>query len=405
MRILMLLDAPFPPDVRVEKEIGTLVGEGHEVHVLCYRFDRSVPEEETVAGAAVHRLYIHRQVAKKALGFIFQFPFYTRFWKKGISKIVSRVNPDVVHVHDLPLSLPVMEALAGPRGTRPRFVLDLHENYPDLLRHSSVGMDFPQRLFFRFDQWYGLERDATQFADHVIVVSEDNGARLIEEFRLDTPVTVVPNAVSLGAFEWVEPTEKTRSFFRPDHVNLLYVGGMDPMRGLETVLEALVEVSGDKQPYNLVLLGGGPSRAALEDLVHDRSLSSIVQFAGHVPQRTVGEFIACADICLLPLKKTRHTDLTDPNKLYQYAYLGKPIIAAATTLLRKRIDAMGSGEVYEPDDPGSLAGVLRRMGENPGLRDGYGTTGRKSVIETFNWEAQSRPLVRLYEEMEAEVGH
>ena len=35
MRILMLLEKRFPPDIRVENEAASLLEAGHEVHLLC----------------------------------------------------------------------------------------------------------------------------------------------------------------------------------------------------------------------------------------------------------------------------------------------------------------------------------------------------------------------------------
>ena len=36
MKILMVLDHEFPPDIRVENEIASLHNAGHEIHVACY---------------------------------------------------------------------------------------------------------------------------------------------------------------------------------------------------------------------------------------------------------------------------------------------------------------------------------------------------------------------------------
>ena len=36
MRILMILDLEFPPDLRVENEIEALIDAGHEIHLACF---------------------------------------------------------------------------------------------------------------------------------------------------------------------------------------------------------------------------------------------------------------------------------------------------------------------------------------------------------------------------------
>ena len=45
MKVGMILDAPFPPDLRVEKEALTLVGQGHEVILFCLSYDRDFYED------------------------------------------------------------------------------------------------------------------------------------------------------------------------------------------------------------------------------------------------------------------------------------------------------------------------------------------------------------------------
>lgn len=45
MKILMLLDTEFPPDIRVENEAQSLIDAGHEVHILSYNFDSKTSSE------------------------------------------------------------------------------------------------------------------------------------------------------------------------------------------------------------------------------------------------------------------------------------------------------------------------------------------------------------------------
>jgi hypothetical protein len=54
MRILMLLDTEFPPDIRVENEAQSLLDAGHEVHILSYNFG-SKTETEIYKGIHIHR--------------------------------------------------------------------------------------------------------------------------------------------------------------------------------------------------------------------------------------------------------------------------------------------------------------------------------------------------------------
>lgn len=65
MKIGMLLDKTFPPDIRVEKEARALIKAGHQIHLLAIQ-KRGQPLEETVENLQVHR---YRTIKGKDFGF------------------------------------------------------------------------------------------------------------------------------------------------------------------------------------------------------------------------------------------------------------------------------------------------------------------------------------------------
>jgi glycosyltransferase involved in cell wall biosynthesis len=396
MRILMLLDAPFPPDVRVEKEIRTLVSAGHEVHLLCYRHRKSIPAEESYNGAMIHRWYVPAWAAPKMLGLFFHVPLYVNLWAFQLNKTLRAIRPDAVHVHDLPLGVPTAMILTLWGVIRPRFVLDLHEDFPRMLQHSRMGTAFPQKLLFRYSKWSSLEANQLTKADSVIAVSEGEALRLKNEHGFTGQIHVVPNYVSVEFFRDVRPTEETKAYFKGDRVNILYVGGLNPTYGLQTVISGLAEASELHPLINVVIVGSGSLRRELEAQTERLGLSSLVTFVGHVPMRRVGEFCQCADLCLMPVVKSTHTESVEPNKLYEYALFGKPVLAAGTTSLRKRIEEMECGMIYEPDDPSSFAEVLRDMLSDRQRMLRFGARARESVLKKYNWETAAKPLLRLY---------
>lgn len=398
MRILMVLDAEFPTDIRVDKEIETLVGEGHELFLLCYRFEWTRQKKEFYKGAKVIHPYIPRQIAKKTKGLIFHFPFYRWFWRRLIVKAIDAYKPQVIHVHDLPLALP---ALAVKQLRNVSLVLDLHENYPSLMEESSFTQSFPGKLFFDMGQWTKFEQKAVQESDKVIVVSEFNKNRLESDYGRYSDVFVVPNMSRLDEFSKETPSVKARSWFTNQAINLLYVGGIDESRGLDVVLEGIVNLHKNHKlsggpDVNFVVVGDGPYRMKMNEKIHELKLNDYVRFPGKVPQEQVGEFIACADICLLPLKLTKHTDLTDPNKLYQYIFYAKPVLATGTRQLKKRWEELQFGLTYQPGDPSDFVAKLTQMLNNIDHFRQYAEKAHQRMEEQFNWDQSSLPLKELY---------
>ncbi len=86
MKILMLLDRIFPPDIRVEKEARTLLEAGHELSLLSLGADGK-PREEVVEGIKVIRTELPppKTILRRAwdhLGFTFN--FIDNFWQKAL---------------------------------------------------------------------------------------------------------------------------------------------------------------------------------------------------------------------------------------------------------------------------------------------------------------------------------
>ena len=124
MKIGMLLEAPFPPDLRVENEMQTLVAAGHEIVLFCLKHDKDQPDEQFDDKIFLCRKYLSRKVFNKIRTTVLRFPFYARLWTRFVSEYNSL---DAIHVHDLPLAR-VGQKLARKSGIP--FILDLHENYP-----------------------------------------------------------------------------------------------------------------------------------------------------------------------------------------------------------------------------------------------------------------------------------
>ena len=96
MKILMLLDHPFPPDTRVENEMKSLTEAGHEVHIACFQKDNE-PLLENSALGIIHRKPISKFVFKSSVGAL-KFPFYFNYWKRFVDELFAIEQFDAVHV-------------------------------------------------------------------------------------------------------------------------------------------------------------------------------------------------------------------------------------------------------------------------------------------------------------------
>jgi glycosyltransferase involved in cell wall biosynthesis len=79
----------------------------------------------------------------------------------------------------------------------------------------------------------------------------------------------------------------------------------------------------------LLIIGGSlftNYRAELENLARDLGISDRVIFTGTKPYHELPRFIACMDVCTIPLSPPQWGEIALPNKFFEYSACGKPIV-------------------------------------------------------------------------------
>jgi len=313
----MVLDHEFPPDIRVENEIEALIKNGNEVHLACLTFkNREV--SEIINDCKVHRKQINKLIYKASVG-VLKFPFYFNFWRKFMKDIMTKETFDAIHIHDLPLAQVGFEM---SEEFNLKFNLDLHENWPALLRVAIHTQSLLGKFLSNDKQWQRYELKYCNLADNVIVVVDEAKKRLSDAGIRDNKIHIVSNTLNLRHFKI--PNEKPDSKF----ITLLYAGGINKHRGLQYVIKGLRYYKERDRKIRLWILGTGSYVEELKELVETENLGGKVFFEGWKNYKEMQIYFGKSDICLIPHVKSDHTDSTIPHKIFQYMYAGKPMIVS-----------------------------------------------------------------------------
>lgn len=385
MKILMLLDHEFPPDIRVENEIEALVENGHEVHVACYT-RKGLPDKEFISQSIVHRKPISTFIYKSSVAAL-KFPFYFNFWKSFLNELSKNEKFDAVHVHDLPMAKVGFD-FAKKLGIP--FNLDLHENWPALLRVATHTQTFLGKLLSSDKQWTKYELNYCTKADNIIVVVDEAKERLISLGIEPKKIHVVSNTLNFKHFEIPETNPDTGYF------TLLYAGGINKHRGLQFVISGLKHLQGLSKPVRIWILGDGSYLGTLKQLALDEKVAEMVDFKGWKNYSEMQKYFGMADACLIPHVKNDHTDSTIPHKLFQYMYAGKPTIASNCAPIKRIVRETGSGIIYKFDDPQDFAFQTADLLNNPNKMAEIIEKGKKTVVEKYNWENDKKVLQKIY---------
>lgn len=407
MRICMLLDDAFPPDIRVSKEAKSLVAAGHEVTLLC-QYDGG-QRRERVGPVDVVRVPVFEEYG--SLDDLTNGSYYLGArvhlpWSRALTDHYESEPFDALHVHDLPL---VKTGIRWADGRDVDVVADLHENWPEAKRQYrkrtslSELTDDPKsaldRLATPIWRLKRLERTVVQEADRVVAVVEEGKRHYVECGADPDDVYVVPNYVDTETF--LDGDVAAASL--DGEFVLLYVGTIGAAhRGLKTVIRAMPTIAEAVPDPRFVVVGDGPYVGELRRECRELGVDDLVEFTGWVDFERLPSYIAASDVCVVPHRDNPHTATTIPHKLTQYMALGKPAIVTDVEPLARVVTDADAGRVVPAGSPHGLAGAAVDLYEDPDRLAALGDNARRAVETTYNWATAGAQVCSLYEGMTGE---
>ena len=252
------------------------------------------------------------------------------------------------------------------------------------------------------------ERHLAHVADAVISLSPVEKKSLIDEFQIPgDKVRVIDPGVNSGLFYPTNGSSFPQDMSRREEEKLLlYVGRIDPVKGLSTLIEALafLKKSGffEQEKLKLIVIGGG---GRPQDLIQKNEykkvfqsikqsgLSDDVRFLGSREQEDLRDYYSAADALVVP-------SLYESFGLVVLEALacGTPVIASNVGRMNTMIKEGKNGLVFTPGDSKELAGRIRRFyGTRPDFwsRDAV----REDVVGKFCWENAAEKAYGLFRDL------
>ena len=175
---------------------------------------------------------------------------------------------------------------------------------------------------------------------------------------------------------------------------LLFVGRIQPLKGLDVAVRALAEL--DRPDATLVVVGGasGPDGAAEVDrigkLVADLGVGDQIRFVEPVPHHLLSTYYRAADVCLVPSRSESFGLVA-----LEAAACGTPVVAAAVGGLRTLVDHERTGFLVDDRDPVAFAACVREILAEPALAAGLAERASLRARD-YTWSTAAARLRRIY---------
>jgi glycosyltransferase involved in cell wall biosynthesis len=321
---------------------------------------------------------------------IYDIPAY-----KEIKKILSQLQPDIVHTHS---------AKAGILGRFAAYQLKIQnpalssaEGSKLKIIHSVHGLSFHEYQNPLLNRFYiAVERAAAKKTDAFICVADAmTGKSLAAGIGRPEQYTTAYSAIEEEPF--LNPVAaQLRNDFRKkynipdDAIILVTIARLFHLKGHQYIIESAKELAGRFENVIWLFVGDGILRYRLQNRIADLGLSDKFRFTGLLPVEKMPLVIQSSDILV-------HCSLREglARVLPQAMLCGKPAISFGIDGANEVVNP-DTGRLVEPENVEQLTDACAELVANESLRTKLGSNGREFVKEKFSPKTMVDTIEKVY---------
>jgi glycosyltransferase involved in cell wall biosynthesis len=204
--------------------------------------------------------------------------------------------------------------------------------------------------------------------------------------------TLVPHVRDTDRFkpEDADGTKARRRLGAEKQRLVMFLGTPHRYKGIEDLCEAVSQLG--RPDVALALIGTDAASAAGRALA---ARYSVLKLVARVPFGEVPNYLAAADVVVVPQRETSDTRGQTPAKLFDAMALGRPIVSTRVSMIPEILE--GCGLVVPPDDVAALAQAIGYLLDHPDEAAGLGAKARARCVAEYSFAAARRRLFPLVE--------
>jgi len=308
--------------------------------------------------------------------------FFKKLW--NAYKLAKQVKADLYHFHEFEF-LPF--ALFLKFKYNRKVIYDAHETifwfFIDFSRHSKRITVFPALIA------HTLEMVCAAFMDYIVAT-----------------IFVAP---------WFRPFKKrfaklynypVLSFFgnqlaevgRQSEPIILYHGQLVPARKIDLMISAMRYVKKKFPNAKLLIVGSIQEnyKTELNQLIDENQLQNVIELRSPILYESIPDLLRTACIgfsSMTPNESFKHSLQIKP---FEFMTMGIPVLGCRVPSIEFYIEKTGAGVIVDPVTPENLGNIINDLLAHPEKRIEMGRSGRKAVIDKYNWSVMEKRLFSIY---------
>jgi len=253
-----------------------------------------------------------------------------------------------------------------------------------------------------------VEQEIMEFADRIVAATPLDRQQMLDLYRVpEAKIVVAPCGVNLDLFHPIDQQEARRRVgVPPERRLLLFVGRLDPVKGLNVLLEAMCELSRRLKPWrakdlSLAVIGGDyeshiealSDPKCLQEVRKELGLDDLVIFIGPRSQEELPYYYSASEACVMP-------SLYESFGMVALEAMacGTPVIASRVGGLTYTVRDGETGFLVPEKNPKALAEKLELVLTDACLRRRLAHRALQ-VAEGYSWSIVADDIEELYREL------
>lgn len=250
------------------------------------------------------------------------------------------------------------------------------------------------------------EKHLLKRADRIVVATTAEETQLRFLYLGDSrKMVTIPPGVDLSHFYPI-PADEAKQFIgvKGEHRLVLFVGRIEPLKGVDTLLRAMscLKIRSLNRPVHLAIIGGEPGAdpremsaemARLQKLSDELCMGGMVVFLGKRSQDTLQYYYSAAEVLVMP-------SLYESFGMVALEAMacGTPVIASQVGGLAYLVQDGLTGYTIPDNDPDILCEKLSGLLSDPDLHRQMGLCAAEYARD-YAWERIAGQIVDIYKEL------
>lgn len=288
---------------------------------------------------------------------------------------------DIIHAHH-----PIAALVMKQQFPETPLVMTLHSSYErELVLNGRIEEGGLEHRFLT-----SLYQELESKADRLLTVSESFRTYLAPYLNAPERIKVIPNGFDEKRFRPIAHENKV--------TQLITVCRLVPAKGIDVLLHACAELKRRGCPFVLHIIGDGPIRQELEQLVQELGIYDDIIFYGYMLHPE--EFMPFFDVFVLPSRAEAFGSVFAEAALCWLALVGTNVGGIA-----EQIDDGVNGLLVPPEDAAALADAMEKVIMDPTYRYNLARAGWEKAKKAYSLQRVISQLKKIYIELKAGGSH